>query len=246
MRATPIVRQGRTLAVITHDASETGAIALERAFGAAARMAVENERLRVELLAQIEDLQASRTRIVATGDAERSRLEHDLHDGAQLRLLAVLSEIAAAQYRAVRRNQPALAMRLTDMSGEAQGLVDELRRIAHGIYPAILSATGLRAALLSLADSAALPVELSGVPEQRVAPEAERTAYAFVAAAVEEGARSGSEVVAVAMTVTDDTLEIAIDGAGSGPFTHLADRVGAARGDLSLYGSTLRARIPCA
>ena len=96
---TPIVRNGEPVALVIHDQALSAALDLEREIGTAARLAVDNERLRAEVLAQLEDLRASRARIVEAGDAARRRIERDLHDGAQQRLLALSYELRLARAR---------------------------------------------------------------------------------------------------------------------------------------------------
>ena len=122
--------------------------------GAAARLAVDNERLRAEVLARVADLRASRARIVATADGTRQRLERDLHDGAQQQLLAASFELRQACSSAAASGDAELAARLTDASEQAQQALTELRDLAHGIYPAILTEAGLEPAVRSLAERA--------------------------------------------------------------------------------------------
>ena len=136
------------MALVIHDAALSGARELEREIGAAARLAVDNERLRAEVLAQLEDLRASRARIVEAGDSARRRIERDLHDGAQQRLLTLSYELRLARADAEADGDEALAPLLAVDGEEVQAALAELRDLAHGIYPAILTEAGLGPALV--------------------------------------------------------------------------------------------------
>ena len=146
-----ITRRRRPLALVLHDRALLDEQELEPALGSAARLAVENEALRAELLAQVRELRASRTRIVAAGDAERRRLERNLHDGAQQQLLALSYDL-----RLARAGGDAALVGLLDAAGEeTTAALEELRELAHGIFPAILGEAGLAPALATLADDGA-------------------------------------------------------------------------------------------
>jgi signal transduction histidine kinase len=242
---TRLVRNGHEVAAITH----TAAVAeLEREIGAAVRLALENERLQAEVLAQLQDLRVSRARIVETGDAERRRLERDLHDGAQQRLLALSYDLRLARAGAAADGDAELARALDAAGHETTAAFDELRELAHGIYPAILTEAGLAPALEALADEAPLPVELDDVPSERQPPAVETTAYVTVAEAIEDAARRGAQFVSVRVRSADGRLSITAEDEGT-PRTHdlpqLADRVGALGGTLELGDRILRAEIPC-
>ena len=189
--ATRLERAGEPVAVVVHDAALLDGDALGREIGAAARLAVDNERLQAAVRARNGDLQASRARIVATGDAARRRLERDLHDGAQQRLLAVSYELRLAR-AAAARTDAALAAGLDGAVAETDALLTELRDLAHGIFPAILGEAGLAAALESLADVAPLPLELGALPEDPLPPAVATAAYLAVSRAVEDAARTRS------------------------------------------------------
>src|SRR5438445_10459604 len=155
------------LDVVSHSASVPE---LTSHIGPAVRLGLENERLQAEALHQLEELRASQARIVETGDDERRRLERDLHDGAQQRLLALSYDLRLARAAAEADGDAAIASLLAGATDETLRALVELRELAHGIYPAILTEAGLSAALATPADTAALPVQIEGVlPGERYA-----------------------------------------------------------------------------
>jgi signal transduction histidine kinase len=243
---TRIVRKGQLVAIVRHDAAAPDADRLERAIGAAARLAVDNERLQAGVLAQLEALRASRTRIVEAGDAERRRLERNLHDGAQQRLLALSYELRLARGAATAAGVPELEVILTSAVEQAQEAASQLRDLAHGIYPAILTEAGLGLALESLAESAPLPVVVRGTPDRRFPEPVERAAYLVAAGSIDAGLDAGAGKISIRVARTGDHLVIEAEGAGTCPFTDLADRVGAIGGRLAVGRLGLRAEIPCA
>jgi signal transduction histidine kinase len=245
---TPIVRDGRPVALVVHDAALLEGPALEREIGSAARLAVDNERLQAEMLAQLEDLRASRARIVETGDAERRRLERDLHDGAQQRLLALSYDLRLARAAVEADGDRELATLLASAGDEAQAALGDLRDLAQGIYPAILAEAGLASALATLAEEAPLPVELREVPSERYSTPIETAAYLTVTEAIANAVERNATVVSVNLTREDKQLVVQIkdDAAGGGSeLLHLADRVGALGGSLEVGPHSLRAEIPC-
>jgi signal transduction histidine kinase len=244
--ATPIVRNGETVALVIHDRSLSSVRELDREIGAAARLAVDNERLRAEVLAQLEDLRASRARIVEAGDEARRRLERDLHDGAQQRLLTLLYELRLARAAASAGGDDDSAAVLASTGDQVQEALRELRDLAHGIYPVILTEAGLGPALLSLADEAPLPVEVIELPRGRVPVAVERAAYLVVADGIDAAVREGADHVQVIARRQGDALEVRLTGVESAPSVQLADRVGALGGRIAIEDRTLRAEIPCA
>lgn len=229
---TAIHRGGEPVAVVRHDPE------LAVQIGSAARLAIDNERLRAEALAQLEEVRASRNRIVATADAERRRLERDLHDGAQQRLLAVSYELRLARAEA----DAELARVLDRAADEVRAALAELRDLAHGIFPAVLDEAGLGPALWTLADTATGPVELDGVPADRLPPDVERAAYLVVAGTVEKGSEVG---LRVSFARQPGRLVVEVSGAADDQYLHLADRIGALGGRLVTQAECLRAEIPC-
>jgi signal transduction histidine kinase len=244
--ATPIVRGGEPVAVVIHDRALSGARELEQEIGAAARLAVDNERLRAEVLAQLEDLRSSRARIVEAGDSARRRLERDLHDGAQQRLLTLSYELRLARAAAENTGDGGLAALLASSTDEVQAALGELRDLAHGIYPAILTEAGLGPALETLAEDAPLPVEVRSVPDERLPKAVERTAYVVAAGAIEAGAREDGDYVELDVRREGGRLLVRAGPLASAVPVQLADRVGALGGQIGLEDGTLVAAIPCA
>jgi signal transduction histidine kinase len=236
--ATSLVRAGRTVAVLLHETDAVQREELERGLGSAARLAIENERLRAEVLSRLDDLRASRVRIIETADAERRRLERDLHDGAQQQLLALLYDLR----RAVSDADGELASILRAGIDETQAALEELRELAHGIHPAILTEAGLGAALRALADTASVPLDVVSCTDERFPPAAEAAAYAV---AVEALARAGEDGLAVRTAHRGDTLVVDAEGPSVAPTIQLGDRVGALGGTLAATPRGLRAEIPC-
>jgi signal transduction histidine kinase len=245
---TPIVRDGRPVALVVHDAALLEGPALEHEIGSATRLAVDNERLQAEVLAQLDDLRASRARIVETGDAERRRLERDLHDGAQQRLLALSYDLRLARAAVEADGDRGLATLLASAGDEAKAALGELRELAHGIYPAILAEAGLASALATLAEEAPLPVELREVPSERYSTPVETAAHVTVSEAIGDAAGRGATFVSVVVACEDERLVVQISddaAAGTSTLLHIADRVGALGGSLEVRPHSLRAEIPC-
>ena len=245
---TPLRRGDTTLAALVHTQRLHDQPGLLEEVLTAARVAVENERLQAEVRAQIENLRASRARIVETGDAERRRLERDLHDGAQQSLLALSYELRLARAVAEAENESDVATLLASATDQAQDALGELRELAHGIYPAILAEAGLVPALSTLADEAPLAVELGLLTSERYGAAVEATVFLTVAGAIDEAARRGATYVTVQVGREEDQLVVTIelDGADrSTELVHLADRIGALGGTFELAQRSLRAVIPC-
>jgi signal transduction histidine kinase len=243
---TPLVRNGRRIALIAHGATFAQ---LEREVGAAVRLALENERLQAEVFAQLEDLRLSRLRIVETGDAERRRLERDLHDGAQQRLLALSYGFRLARATAEAEGHVEAATLLAAASDDVQVALDELRELAQGIYPAILTEAGLGSALASIAETAPVAVEIGEIVGERYPAPVESAAYLVLTEAIDDAARRGASYTVVSAPRHDERLVVTVEDDGSArtsTMIHLADRVGAVGGRLEIGPTMLRAEIPCA
>jgi signal transduction histidine kinase len=246
------------VAALVHDPAlrERGALLVSA--GAAARLALENERLQAELLAQLTELRASRARIVSAGDEERRRLERDLHDGAQQRLLSLGLALQLAQAKLGPEANGASEL-LAEADEELRAALDELRELARGIHPALLTEQGLGPAVRSLVDRSPVPVTIASLPERRLPAPAEAATYFLVSEAlanVAKYAHASSVRVSVADTdggvlvdVDDDGVGGADPARGSG-LRGLADRVHALDGQLTVesplgHGTHLHAAIPC-
>ena len=254
---TRIERDGELVAAIVHDA-----LNFDReldAIGAAAAIALENERLDAELRAKVAELRESRSRMLRIGLEERRRLERDLHDGAQQRLVSMALNMRLARDR--MREDPDAAERLLDgASSELDAALEELRELARGIHPAVLSDRGLDAALETLARRAPLPVELNRDARERLPESIELAAYFVVSEALTNVAKYADATHAqvnvarrngkLLVEVTDDGVGGADPTGGTG-LRGLADRLAVIEGRLEVQsppgaGTTIRARIPCA
>jgi signal transduction histidine kinase len=242
---TRLTRTGRTVAVISHSGAVPG---IEGQIGPAIRLGLENERLQAELLAQVEELRASRARIVEAADAGRRGLERDLHDGAQQRLLALSYDIRLARAAAQADQDTPADGALAEAAGETLGVLGELRDLAHGIYPAVLAEAGIAPALATLADTAPLPVQVLRAVHDRYPAQAEAAAYFTVAEAVDDAARRGAGHATVSISQEGGRLVVTIEDDGPGdaaPMVAAADRVGALGGSLFTGRAGCRAEIPC-
>lgn len=237
--ATPVVRDGKTVAVLIHRRGRLDDSEVVDNVAAAANLALDNERLQAELRVQENDLRASRVRLIATSDSERCRLERDLHDGAQQRLVGLLLGIRVAQTSLLATDSaPAVSVGLGRAAAEVQQAVDALRTVAHGIHPAVLTDEGLATALEALAEQARFPVALSAVPDGRFAAAVELAAYRVVAGAAKSGP------VTVTARRTDVGLIVDVDGRGTPVSTvDLRDRVGALDGNVEVEASGETFRI---
>ncbi|MFI6478666.1 histidine kinase [Nonomuraea sp. NPDC050663] len=228
--ATSVVRDGAPVAVVCHD---PGGKELTARIGAAARLAIENERLRAEVLAQVADLRLSRKRVVEAGDEARRRIERDLHDGAQQHLLALTYDLRLSS--AGTPDDTAVTHALQEITTAMR----ELRELAHGIFPAILHEAGLGPALWSLADQAPVPVEISEVVQERFAPATEQAVYLLAAWACE----SATGPLGVSVTLDGDLFALRIQGRIPAVPAHLSDRVGALGGRLEPTAEGLEIRL---
>jgi signal transduction histidine kinase len=247
---TSLVRDGRVVAVLAHAPGLLRDEQLLEEVTAAARLALENERLQAEVRARLEELRASRARIVEAGDVERKRLERDLHDGAQQRLVGLSLSLRLLRAQLPTNADPNATRRLDEADAQLRKATAELRELAHGIFPAVLADEGLAAAVEALAEDARVPVQIRGLPEGRVEAPVESAAYTIVA----EAARMATSGVAVRARLTEGALAIEVetdDFADGLDLIGLEDRVGALDGSLAVErgangGVIIRAELPCA
>ncbi len=243
------------LGAIVHDPAVLDNPELVRGAAAAARLALFNARLQAEVRAQLEQVRASRTRIVEAGDAERRRVERDLHDGAQQRLLALALSLQIAVDRVP--DDPDLQSVLRQARDDARAAVVELRDLARGIHPAILSEAGLAAAVEDLAERTTLPVRVDATPG-RFPQSIEVAAYYVIAEALSnivKHAAASRVDIAVGATEHELYVEVRDDGVGGarpvggGGLAGLDDRIAAVGGRLQVCspvgdGTAICARIP--
>jgi signal transduction histidine kinase len=244
--ATPLVRGGREVAVLLHAPELLDNPGLIEEVGTAARLALDHEHLQAELRAQLETLRASRARTVQAGDAERQRLERDLHDGAQQRLV-VLSLAIQLVRNSVGANG---AARADAAESEVQAALEDLREIGRGIYPAVLVDEGLAAAVDSLAEDGDVSISIRAMPVERFAAPVEAAAYFLIAEIVK---RTGAGSLTVCGELSGGRLVVEVNGTGEldDDLVQLEDRIGALDGVLTVRrkagnGVAVRAEVPCA
>jgi signal transduction histidine kinase len=257
---TRLDRGPEPVAALIHDRALLHEPELVQAAGAAAGLALQNARLQAELRAQLVEVRESRARIVTAGDAERRRIEQDLHDGAQQRLVALALELRSTQRRLGSSLDPELEAVIESTVGQLQRAVEELRELAHGVHPPILTQGGLPAAVEDLAGRLPIPVTVLGVPEERLAPDLEAAAYFVVCEALANVVKHAqASAVTVSLTRVNGTLvvEVADDGVGGADATRgsglrgLNDRVEARGGRLRVAsvpggGTRIVGELPCA
>jgi signal transduction histidine kinase len=256
--ATVVEREGRRVAAFVHDVSVLEDRDLVDAVSAAAGLALENERLQAELRARLEDLRASRARIVEATDAERKRIERNLHDGTQQRLVSVAMALGLAESK-LSTDPEAAAQILGEARLSLGGALQELRELSQGIHPGLLTERGLGPALQELAYQAPLPVEVDVALERRLPEPVEAAAYFVVAeglANVVKYASASAVSVTVGRANGSTVIDVADDGIGGADPSHgsglrgLADRVEALGGALAVVsppgrGTQLHVEIPC-
>jgi signal transduction histidine kinase len=224
----------------------------------AACLALEHSRLQAEVQAQLEQVRASRARIVQAGDAERRRLERDLHDGAQQRLVTLSLALGMARSRAAGAD-PELVSLIESAGKEAQEALVELRELARGIHPAVLTETGLAGGIQALAERSPVATTITAVPAGRFPAPIEATAYFVVSEAlanVAKHALAGSAQVTIRQLSGRLLVQVSDDGAGGARpeggsgLRGLADRVASVGGVLLIdsrpgCGTRLEADLPC-
>jgi signal transduction histidine kinase len=236
---TSIERGGTPVAVVLHDPAALAEGDLAREVGAAAQLAVDNERLQAQSHAQLEELRASRTRVVEAADAARRRLERDLHDGAQQRLvsLSLMLQLAAESL------EPRVLPQIGEAKSELRAATVELRELAHGIHPAALSEEGLGPAIRALADRVPLAIDSLELPTARLPAAVETAAYLLVDEVARRSERTNVSLSAVAGVLSIELISEELDGSR---LTDARDRIAALDGDLALDGRRASARIPYA
>ena len=256
---TMLEHEGQPVGVLVHDVALREEPRLVEAVAAATGLALQNERLQAALRAQLEEIRASRARIVEAGDAERRRIERDLHDGAQQRLVGISLALRMATAGLARGMGPEVDKALSQASEELTRALAELRELARGIHPAILTEEGLGPALETLAERATIPVLLKAVPSARLPSQVEAAAYFVVSEAlanIAKYAQATSATVSAAQVDGRLVVEVSDNGIGGADpargtgLRGLTDRVAALDGSVRIQsprgeGTTVRAEIPC-
>jgi signal transduction histidine kinase len=257
-RVTRIDEDGEPMAALVHDPALREEPALLDAVTAAAAIALRTGRLQAQLRANVEELRGSRARVIEAEQRERQRLERDLHDGAQQRLVALSLNLGVLQTR--MGNDPKAAELLTEARTEIAVSLEELREVARGLHPAVVTAHGLAVALESLAARAPVPVRLAVDIPARVEQAIEVAAYYVVCeslANIGKHAQATSAMIALSHADGTMTIEVIDDGRGGADSERgtglrgLADRVEALGGRLRVWtpvggGTRVRAELPCA
>ena len=249
---------GRCVVAMIHDESLSSQGELLAAVGTAAALSLDNERLDAALRSRLDELQASRTRLMEAGMAERRRLERDLHDGAQQRLVALALDLRLIRSKV--GDDPETAKALLESAGrELESALEELRELARGIHPAVLTDRGLDAALESLASRAPVPVDLEHRTGDPLPEAVELAAYFVVAEAltnVAKYAQASRATVEVARENGGVLVEVADDGVGGAdptrapacagwPTARRSRRPAGRSSPKPGEGTTIRATIPC-
>jgi signal transduction histidine kinase len=248
---------GDPMAALVHDPALREEPALLDAVTAAAAIALRTGRLQAQLRANVEELRGSRARVLEAGQRERRRLERDLHDGAQQRLVALSLNLSVLQHR-LDGDAEARAL-LAEARSEIAVSLAELRDVAHGLHPAVVSNHGLTVAVESLAARAPVPVRLTVDLDGRVGEQVEVAAYYVVCESLTNiGKHAQATAAAVTVARRDDhiVVEVVDDGVGGADAERgtglrgLADRVEALGGRLRVWtprggGTRVRAELPC-
>ena len=257
--STPVEVAGEPVAALLHDAALAEEASSVRTAGRAAALWLERERLEVEGRARILDLRESRTRLVQAGDAERRRIERDLHDGAQQRLAALLLHVQLRRRASVAGTHAGETL-MDDVERELADALTDLRALAAGILPPVLTDHGLEAAVEELTNRSPVAVTVEELPSQRLPVAIEVAVYFVIAEAlanVVKHAHATSAAVRVSRDHRCVIVETQDDGVGGASLAKgtgirgLADRVGALDGTIRCHspqgqGTLLRAEIPCA
>jgi signal transduction histidine kinase len=256
-RVTLIDQDREPMAALVHDSALRDEPELLDAVSAAAAIALRSGRLQAQLRANVEELRGSRARVLEAGQRERQRLERDLHDGAQQRLVALSLNLGVLQSR-LGADPEANAL-LAEARSEIAVSLAELRDLARGLHPAVVSAHGLAVAVESLVARAPVPVRLRVDLDGRVREAVEVAAYFVVCeslANIGKHARASSATVELTRTGDQIVVEVVDDGAGGADTERgtglrgLADRVEALDGRLRVWtprggGTRVRAELPC-
>jgi signal transduction histidine kinase len=249
---TRVEREGRPALAFLHDPLLDDEPELVDGLGATALMLVENDRL-------VEGLRASRARMVESGERERLRLERNLHDGAQQRLMAIRIKLALAREQV---GDDELAAQLDELDSDAAAAVEELRELAHGIYPTVLRERGIADAVKAFAHAVVTnPVRISDQGVGRASSGVEVAVYYCSLEAIQNAVKHAGPGAGITVTIARSTgrinFEIADNGVGFDPSAHvegmglisMRDRIAAVGGELSVdssagRGTTVSGSVP--
>jgi signal transduction histidine kinase len=253
---TPLTSGGQEIAVLVHDPVLLDESGLVESVRATAGLVLENERLAAQVRSRLAEVRASRGRIVAAADAERRRIERNLHDGAQQRLVALSMALGLEASRAGEET----AGSLSRAQDEIEQAITELRELARGIHPTLLRDNGLEAAVVSLARRTPLPVSVDGSVSVQIPDTVALAAYFVVAEALTNVVKHASATEAwVMLDQGEGTLRVIVRDSGVGGaemaaesgLAGLRDRLDALDATLTIDspaggGTTVRADFPCA
>jgi signal transduction histidine kinase len=256
---TEVIDGHRRVAAILHDPALQDERAFTETAAAYALMTLDNHRLSAQTTSLVREVRESRARIQSSADDERRRIEHDLHDGAQQRLVALRIKLELAAERADETNGGAAEL-LRGLGTEVEDALDEVRALARGIYPAPLADRGLVEALRSAALRSVLPTTVLAAGIRRYPREIETAAYFCCLEALQNAAKHARDATAVVVDLSDNgelRFEVRDDGGGFDPLTvatgvgltSMRDRVAAVGGEVTIqsrpgHGTRVRARIP--
>jgi signal transduction histidine kinase len=244
---TEVSAAGRRIAAIVHHEALAQDPALVQGAASYALAALENDRLVGQLRASLDELSQSRARIVAVGDRERRRIERDLHDGAQQRLVALRVRLSLVAER-LDKESPGSARAIRELEGQVDKTIDDVRSFARGIYPSLLAERGLTEALRAAGRSAPMPTLVDAASIGRYPPEIEATVYFSCMEALQNAAKHAHGATGVTITLTHNPhlrFEVRDDGSGFDPahtnggagITNLRDRLSAVGGELHVESS---------
>jgi signal transduction histidine kinase len=251
-QVTRVTRDEQHLAALIHDPAFDADAEVLEGLAATSLMLLENTRL-------VEELRASRARLVETGARERRRIEKDLHDGAQQRLIGIQIRLARASELADRDD---LVQQLDATQNEAESALEELRELSHGVYPVLLADHGLAAALRSVGSNSSLPIQVHDEGVERSSDVVEAAVYFCAREAIQNAAKHAGSGATVTVTLArrNGAIEFAVsdDGAGMPPLdgeldggglVGMRDRIETVNGWLDVVsapgeGTTVRGRVP--
>ena len=250
---TEIVDEGRRVAAIVHDAALQDDRAFVNTASSYALMTLDHHRLSAQTWSLLHAVRESRSRIQAAGDNERRRIERDLHDGAQQRLVAlrIKLELAAEQIDKGHANEAESAATLRRLGDDVEDALDEVRSLARGIYPASLADRGLAEGLRAAALRSPLPTTVLAAGIRRYSREVESAAYFCCLEALQNAAKHAHGATVAVIELSDDgslRMEVRDDGVGFDPaavvggvgFTSMRDRLAAVSGELEIISSSGR------